>query len=258
MTIRTITRTITLATVCATAVTAALLSPPAKAANVHFFCTAQTVCSNDAGASQFAVDGSGTALSWATDAASGPLTGTLTLAVLVPKNIAGSNAETIGMNSTTVGPADNQSIDVNPLALHGGVFASGDLAAFLGFAGANPNNPIGNFVNNDPVDPSGTPTTGFYVYTMSVTNTTLSDESAGASGKPQFAFDNGAQPPVGSFILGFLAYTDSHGNQIIATPDSETLLVDSTQFAQLVPEPASLALLGVGLLGVALVRRRAV
>jgi hypothetical protein len=248
-------RTITLATLTAATVTLALQGPPARAANVHFFCTTPTVCSNDAGASQFAVDSLGTALSWATDTAGGPLTGTLTLVLLVPTNITGAATENVAMNSQTVGPTNTGSIDAS-LLLHAGIFNAGDLAGFLGFAGAQPNNPIGNFTGNDPVDASGPPT-GFDVYTMSVANTQLSAEAAGASGKPQFMFDAGKQPPIGTFVLGFLQYTNAQGQQIIATPDSETLLVDSTQFAALIPEPASLAVLGVGLLGLGLVRRRA-
>jgi hypothetical protein len=212
------------------------LASPAWAGNVHLFCDSPAVCTDDNhGASQFITGGTGFTVDHAGGAITGSATESLTLAFVVPTNIPGAGAEAITINGISAGLI--------------GTWTSGtDLGTLIFGTKVKTNDPFGNYTANDPSDTFGTPT-AFDVYTATFTDISLSNESAGAGGSAQFT-DSGA--PVGEFVIGFL---DQNGS-VVGTPSSETLLISTRAVITDAPEPATLAVLGVGLLGLGVVRRR--
>jgi hypothetical protein len=245
------------------------IAGPASATNIHFFCTGDTTCATDNNSSQFAGNSKGGPPTFAVDAAGGPVTGDLTIDLLVPTNLvslSGAESEVFKLTSSTLGP-NNTTSGSGTLALVSKTpWSSGQLDAFLGIS-ANPTNSIGNYTGNDPHDSKGVPS-AFYVFQTTFSNTKVSDESQGANGKPTFSFAEGSglsEPGVGDFILGFLSYTTTKGKNtttnVVGTPNSETLVVDSactdtdlcggvtTRSVPPVPEPSSMALLCAGILG---------
>ena len=174
----------------------------------------------------------------------GPQTGLLQLEVLIPTNEFVSAPGSI----TQVGAGSFTGTKVS------GTWTSGDLAAFLGL-NASPSNPISAFLtgtNSPGLDPTAT---GYDVFTYIIGTQTISDNSAGNTGTPQFDVNS---LPLGSEITAFCTTQDggatfngdcsANGGKTptIATAPSGVLLVDSTTTTD-VPEPASLALLGSAL-----------
>ena len=141
-----------------------------------------------------------------------------------------------------------------------GAFVSGTLEGFVssvvpGLLGAQPNNPLGGLLdpNEFALDPTAT---GFKVFLVDVGNTaaqTLPGPSVtfGTTGFTD-EFQLGANLPIGSYILGALVPND--GSTAVDTALSGALLVQ--QQASPVPEPATLSLFGIGLIGIGLANRR--
>jgi hypothetical protein len=168
---------------------------------------------------------------------SGPQTGDLLIDILVPNNYAVPTSFAINFASTnTLAGTANQV---------GGVWSSGSLASFLGF-GASPNNPIGAYLPTTQTLDSGA--TGFFVFQADLGTMTIPANSGATTASGLFNVPTGFGADHGGYIVAFCG-TGCTGNGYVATANSGALLV---------PEPASLTMLFVGLLSLILLTRRRV
>jgi hypothetical protein len=127
---------------------------------------------------------------------------------------------------------------------------------------ASPTNPINAYLpcTQNPSSSCGASggtadagATGYYVYQVDLGNTTLQPQSSESSG-PLLTTTS---LPLDSFILAFLNEGTAAAPNWTGTANSESIFETRGPTTPSVPEPASLLLLGSGLLGIPLLRKLA-
>jgi len=167
-------------------------------------------------------------------------TGDFLIDILVPNNLSSPSSFSITGGATGTATLFSST-----------AWISGQLDAYLGIS-ASPTNPIGNYLGpcaaatpcTKNVDPGAT---GFFVYQADLGTNTL----AGASGPPSQLLNLNTALPLGSFIVAFLNQGTAGAPNWQGTANSGAIFETSGSNLPRVPEPASLLLLGVGMMGVA-------
>lgn len=161
------------------------------------------------------------------------------LDVLIPNSVANASTQSITISGINTGNATATGVQM-------GNWTSGDLTAFLGRS-TSPTNPLDGWL---PTTQQFQKTaTGYIVYDFTFGNVSY------GQGKPP-TFSSTFAYPAGTIITAFLCASTSGGKctSWVSTAQSAALAVEYQ--AKKIPEPASLVVLLVGLLGISAVRLR--
>lgn len=172
---------------------------------------------------------------------SGTTMGNFELIALVPNNEdATPSSYSLTLNGSNVTTTSASSSLFNTTA-----FTSGKLESYLGVS-YTPSNPLSAFLPSTQAVDSGA--TGYYVYLFNFGAETGNPKNQAMA--PMFSVSSGTVE-LGSVFLG-LEFTGSDifkGSIFGATPPSGAILEDAPPTTTPVPEPASVGLLGIALLG---------
>jgi hypothetical protein len=133
---------------------------------------------------------------------------------------------------------------LNPLANTSGNFASG--TNLWGILGVSPTQVFPNFSSSVSQEQGAT---GFTAGSFNATALVIGNWTGTNTVGQAFTLPN---QPVGTIFIAFL--TDAQGNLLAVSPWSSSLINVGPPTSA--PEPSGMVLLGVGLLGIGLVRRR--
>lgn len=230
-------------TVAATIVASvAFITLPASAGNIHTLCISPTPDCLDNGSITPVTDNTP---NFQFQEKGGSDSGQFFLEVLIPNNVLNADSLSITVNGVNTGMAA-----VTPGVFSTTAWTSDKLDTYLGIA-AQPNNPIGAYL---PLTQAYQPSaTGYFVYQY--------DFGAVNFGSNDPTFSTSFTLPIGTVINGFLKTTtckkDVCTDTWLATPNSQSLIItDPNHPPPVLPEPATLSLLGAGLLGVRFLRRK--
>jgi hypothetical protein len=178
----------------------------------------------------------------------GPQTGDLLIELLVPNN--DTHPASFSLTGTQGGTLNTSPISATATLFSTTAWTSGQLDAYLGIS-ASPTNSIGAYLPTTQALDAGA--TGFFVYQADLGQTKIWDNANETNG-PLFNLVSGFSADIGGYIVAFcgVGCTDP----VVATANSGALLNNGGTPPPHIPEPATVLVFGIGLLGLALLRRR--
>jgi PEP-CTERM motif len=220
----------------ALAIAGGVAMPGSAHATLHGFCAGAAQCVDNGVNSPTS---SNPPVGFGFTTSPGPTSGDLFLDILTPDNqTAGPSFSLTGTSTATA-----TLFSATP-------FTSGNLASYLGFTGASPNNPIGAFLpSTQALDPGAT---GFFVYQVDLGTLTLQSPSH-PNVSPLESISSGVLPQ-GSYIVGFLNEGTAAAPDFQATANSGAIFDSGSPGSTrggggTVPEPSTWAMLLIGFAG---------